>query len=171
MGKLVRWISISLVVAWAPAGCAWFPNRAQSTPIASPPDTPTVTSVATRTSVPSPTVTLAPTPAEPDDAVLLTWQREGGIAGFCDGLTVRSSGKALVTSCRGETAQERRLSEAEVAQVSAWAQKLKPFDHLQSDDAVTDGMVIRLSFLGQGRQDISEADLRAMLDFTATAHR
>ncbi len=36
------------------------------------------------------------------DTWVLRYQREGGIAGFCDEVTIYASGMATVTSCRSE---------------------------------------------------------------------
>lgn len=81
------------------------------------------------------------------------WQREGGIAGFCDGLTVYVTGEMHATACEGEeytTIGRRILNESEMAQVYAWIDEYAPFDMETSDPATADGMTIHLVFSGAG---------------------
>jgi len=157
MQRLVRWVLFSFLLAMALAGCG--------PPMAMP--TPTALLTATRALQP----TATPTAVDPAQVEVLTWQREGGIAGFCDSVTVFADGGVRVTSCREQAPKIERLSDAEADRVRGWVDRLAPFEHVQSDDAVADGMTVRLIFAGQGTQAATEADLQAMLDFAAALAR
>lgn len=95
--------------------------------------------------------------------VVYTWHREGGIAGFCDDVTVYADGRAEVASCAGDgKASETELTAAQQEQVSGWASSLASFDKEQSDAATADAMTIRIDFTGQGTGQPTDADIQAM---------
>lgn len=167
MPRFVRSILVSLVVALALAGCALPTSSAVPTPTAPLEATPASEPTATQTPVPTSVIEPTLTPVDPGEVEVLTWQREGGLAGFCDSVTVFADGKILLTSCRGEQVNQDTLSGAEINQVLAWVERLEPFEHVQSDGAVADGMTVRLTFAGEGAQAATEADVQAMLDFVA----
>ncbi len=80
------------------------------------------------------------------------WRREGGIAGFCDVVTVRDD-IAAVSSCRTEPAvivSETPLTAEQSRRLSVWVGSLRAFQRVQSDGAVADGMTITLTFVGLG---------------------
>jgi hypothetical protein len=103
--------------------------------------------------------------SDPDAVVVLEWQREGGIAGFCDTLQVSAGGFAVGQSCKSDTRVGLFfLSPEELEQVYAWRENLMPVELEQKDDAVADAMTIRLSFSGNGLQTASEQEQQTMLD-------
>jgi hypothetical protein len=103
--------------------------------------------------------------SDPDAVVVLEWQREGGIAGFCDTLQVSAGGFAVGHSCKSDTRVGLFfLSPEELEQVYAWRENLMPVELEQKDDAVADAMTIRLSFSGNGLQTASEQEQQTMLD-------
>jgi hypothetical protein len=157
MQRFVRWILFSVLLALALAGCG--PSADEPTRIVSP--------TASRALQPTAT-TMTVDPAQVE---VLTWQREGGIVGFCDSVTVFADGGVRVTSCREQAEKTGRLSGADADRVQAWVDRLAPFEHVQSDDAVADSMTVRLTFAGQGTQEATEADVQAMLDFAAALAR
>jgi len=170
MQSFVRWILFSLLLALAPAGCG--PLTAVPTRLMPPTASRALEPAETPTPVPTATpVASTPTAVDSAQVAVLTWQREGGIAGFCDSVTVFADGEVRVTSCREQAVEIRRLSGADADRVRAWVDRLAPFEHVQSDDAVADSMTVRLTFAGQGTQAATEADLRAMLDFAAALTR
>jgi hypothetical protein len=103
--------------------------------------------------------------------VLMKWKREGGIAGFCDYVTVYLSGEVHRSSCKsGENVEElvsNILSEAEIARLDAWVQEYGTVNIDASDPkGVSDRMVVTLEFMGLGNQEtISSADERELLEF------
>jgi hypothetical protein len=99
-------------------------------------------------------------------SVILTWFREGGIAGFCDTVTVYEDGQVEISGCRGNQPRElKSLSAEKKAQLQAWMQTFAPFEFEQRDEAVADGMRVRLVFAGAGGQAIPEAERQAVLDW------
>jgi hypothetical protein len=102
--------------------------------------------------------------------VVLTWRREGGIAGFCDGLIVYQTGEALATSCKGIAPGgqvEGQLAGERLQQLADWIGKFESFDVVQKDDATADAMVVQVVFYGQGTTKATEADVQAIREFAA----
>ncbi len=104
----------------------------------------------------------------------LAWHREGGIAGFCDDLTVYVTGQANATSCKGNTPQDLgagRLTAAELEQLFGWLDRLQSFEEAQSDDAVADSMTVRLLFNGTGTETASEDEQAEINAFAAELYQ
>ncbi|MCA9956758.1 MAG: hypothetical protein KC434_18640, partial [Anaerolineales bacterium] len=98
--------------------------------------------------------------------LVLSWHREGGIAGFCDDLTIYTNGRAEATSCKGTTTQIG-LNDAQLNQLYAWLDTFRPFDANQSDPAgAADAMQISLRFNGRGSEDAKDAE-QTILTFAA----
>lgn len=90
--------------------------------------------------------------------VLLTWKREGGIAGFCDFMTIYLSGEVHGNSCKGGQYVEQRLidviSKEEIAKLDEWVKSYGSVSIDASDPkGVSDRMVVTLTFTGLGSQD------------------
>ena len=104
-------------------------------------------------------------------SILMKWKREGGIAGFCDFLTVFLSGEVHRSSCKNDEYAEERLSnvlsEAEIAKLDAWVQEFGTVTIDASDPkGVSDRMVVTLEFVGLGSQEtISAANQKELLEF------
>jgi hypothetical protein len=100
----------------------------------------------------------------------IAWHREGGVAGFCDDLTVDMAGAAQATSCKDNNAQElgrARLDVSQLTQLYQWSDTLESFDLVQTEPAATDQMTVRLSFVGQGTHQATSSDQKAIADFAA----
>jgi hypothetical protein len=85
--------------------------------------------------------------------VVLSWHREGGIAGFCDDLIIYSSGWAQPNTCKVGQAQvldNYRLTPAELKELYAWIDQLDYFEYQQKDAAAADSMEVRVVFSGAG---------------------
>lgn len=99
------------------------------------------------------------------------WHREGGIAGFCDDLTVYVTGQVYASSCKGNTPMnlgQTRLDADQLEQLYTWIDTLDSFELEQTDPAVNDAMTIRFVFSGAGDEQAGEAEQQAILDFAAT---
>ncbi len=99
--------------------------------------------------------------------LVFAWHREGGIAGFCDDVTVYVSGDAYVTSCQGDEPQDLgrlRLSPNQLQVIYDWVDTLQPFEVEQSDPATADAMTTRIVFSGAGNTAADEATYRAISD-------
>ena len=103
--------------------------------------------------------------------VLMRWKREGGIAGFCDYITVYLSGEVHKSSCKGGEPGEERLSdllsEEEIAKLDEWVMDYGTISIDASDPkGVSDRMVVALEFIGLGSMDaLSSTDENALLEF------
>lgn len=109
--------------------------------------------------------------------VLITWTREGGIAGFCDHLTVYLSGEVQKTSCKGDEAIVESLagvlSEAEISTLNEWAESYGNVSIDASDPkGVADRMVVTLEFTGLGtQQTVSGANEQDLLEFAQSLYQ
>lgn len=101
----------------------------------------------------------------------MTWKREGGIAGFCDSMTVYLSGEVHASSCKGGQYVEERLidilSEDEMAK---FEERLTKYGnvHIDASDpkGVSDRMVVTLTLMGTGsQQTLSASDKQELLNF------
>jgi hypothetical protein len=110
--------------------------------------------------------------------VLMTWRREGGIAGFCDVMTVYLSGEVQVSACDGSRSPvEVRLAEVQtgqqINQLEQWTQEYGTvFIEMADPESVSDRMVITLEFFGLGgQQSLAAGDEQQMLDFAQSLHQ
>jgi uncharacterized lipoprotein YmbA len=98
----------------------------------------------------------------------LTWTREGGIAGFCDHMTVFLSGEVYGNQCRSEPDGAMRtfaelLSAKEQQQFFAWFKKFGQVDLDASDPVgVSDRMEVTLSLNGSGKAMPGKPDQQAL---------
>lgn len=102
--------------------------------------------------------------------LLLAWHREGGIAGFCDDLTVYVTGDVYAASCPGQEPEDlghMRLDADQLAQIYAWMDQFESFEYEETDPATADAMTIRLVFTGLGTTEPGPAEQRAMLEFAS----
>jgi hypothetical protein len=93
------------------------------------------------------------------------WKREGGIAGFCDVVTVPFGGTATVADCGSDPPairSEVELTAEQAQQVSNWVDRLESFNYDHKDPATADAMTITLIFEGDGDDEATEEDIAAM---------
>jgi len=98
----------------------------------------------------------------------LTWKREGGIAGFCDSLTVFLSGEIYGNQCKTDDGRMETfaslLSASEQKQFTTWITKYGQVDLDASDPkGVADGMTVLLTLYGSGDSQLSKDDKAALL--------
>lgn len=105
----------------------------------------------------------------------LTWQREGGIAGFCDRLVLFRSGEVYGYPCASEGQMgtvAALLSPREREQFGGW---VRQFGRVQIDASdpkgVADRMVVLLNFEGVGSiESGSAAEEEELLQFAASLY-
>lgn len=108
--------------------------------------------------------------------LLMTWKREGGIAGFCDSMTVYLSGEVHVYSCKQGQYVEQRLSDVlsqeEMAQLDQWVQSYGNVNIDASDPkGVSDRMVVVLTFAGLGSdQTVTSSEQKELVNFAQQLH-
>lgn len=113
------------------------------------------------------TVLIPATPA-------LTWERVGGIAGFCDNITVYLSGEMRASNCNTAKATENRLSDVlsteEIAMLNEWISTYGEVEIDASDPkGVSDRMTVNLKLFGTGSEQISSTEVeQALLQFAQT---
>ncbi|HEY5729541.1 MAG TPA: hypothetical protein VIS72_05785 [Anaerolineales bacterium] len=88
--------------------------------------------------------------------ITLTWKREGGIAGFCDSLTVFLSGEIYGNHCKSQPDDTMGtftalLSNEEIEQFNSWFSRYGQVSLDASDPkGVADGMTLVIEFYGSG---------------------
>ncbi|MFO7661611.1 MAG: hypothetical protein R6X18_03350 [Chloroflexota bacterium] len=105
--------------------------------------------------------------SEPESSAMAgyTWQRVGGIAGFCDVVIITADGMGTVQSCHTQPPEIRGeipLTTDQTARLNDWVQRFGSFTHEESDPAVADAMTITIVFTGRGRDQPIEPDFQAM---------
>ena len=109
--------------------------------------------------------------------VAFTWKREGGIAGFCDYMTVYLSGEVHGGSCKpGQYVEERLidvLSKEEIAKLDKWVKNYGNINIDASDSkGVSDRMVVVLTLIGTGgQQALSVSNEQELLNFAQELHQ
>jgi hypothetical protein len=107
----------------------------------------------------------------------MTWKREGGIAGFCDDMTVYLSGEVHASSCNQDQYVEGQLidilSEDEITKFDEWLSKYGNVNIDASDPkGVADRMVVTLTFIGTGsQQTLSRSTEQVLLTFAQELHQ
>jgi hypothetical protein len=116
----------------------------------------------------------APVPTDNDTPItfpantpILTWHREGGIAGFCDDVTVFANGAYTVASCKDTSAQTGQLTAAQLLQLTRLVNKDQSFENENNDPAVADRMSIKITFKGIGPLEASGEDMATINNFAA----
>jgi hypothetical protein len=96
-------------------------------------------------------------------SLVLTWERMGGIAGFCDSVAIFRSGEVEGQDCKVERALAGRLTAQERAQLEAW---LAEYGSVVVDNSVTpvpaDFMLLKLTLYGTGSAQPGEAEQQAL---------
>ena len=104
------------------------------------------------------------------EGLVLGWHREGGIAGFCDDLSIYASGVVNATSCKSGTATDLGqswLTSDQLNQVYQWLDKFGRFEYTSNDQATADAMTIDLIFNGQGNTLAPKNDQQTIETFAS----
>ncbi len=119
--------------------------------------------------VPVPFGGAVPTPF-PGNTPVLVWHREGGIAGFCDDLTVTADGSYSVARCMAQSASERtgRLDEEQLRQLNDWVSTFQSFETSEGEhDTFPDAMIVKFTFSGAGTAQAGPADIIEINNFAS----
>jgi hypothetical protein len=106
----------------------------------------------------------------------LNWKREGGIAGFCDDLTVFRSGEIYTQQCKTGDGKmgtfANSLSAQEQKQFSDWMTQFGEANLDASDPAgVADRMVVTLNLFGAGSKQPTKAEQQALFEFAQNLYQ
>jgi len=103
--------------------------------------------------------------------VALTWSRSGGIAGFCDTLTIYLSGEVQGSNCKSDKIVENSASELlsaqEIATMNEWISKYGEINIDTSDPkGAADAMTVKSTLYGTGKQQsMVQVSQQLMLTF------
>lgn len=108
-------------------------------------------------------------------SLALSWQREGGIAGFCDRLVVFRSGEVYGYQCASEGRMgtfASLLGPLERERFAGWVRRFGSVRIDASDPkGVADRMLVMLSFEGVGSgETVSASDEQALLRFAGSLY-
>jgi hypothetical protein len=106
-----------------------------------------------------------------DSMVVLTWTRDGGLAGFCDELTVTASGDAAASSCTAPGTKRRKLSDAELARLNEWRAQFGPVTATSRDAATADAMTMNMTLSGNGPKQPSDAERLELFGWAQRVHQ
>ncbi len=107
----------------------------------------------------------------------MVWKREGGIAGFCDTMTVFRSGEVYTTQCKPQ-AEGRMgtfanlLSSDQQKQFMDWMAQLGE-EKLDASDpkGVADRMVVTLDLFGTGNKQITKSNQQELFEFAQNLYQ
>jgi hypothetical protein len=102
--------------------------------------------------------------------LVFTWDREGGIAGFCDHLEVYAYGEAYASTCtpaEDATYEPVLLNDSQLRQIYTWLDNYKDFEFEHTDPATADAMIIRIFFSGTGDMEAGEVETMAIQELAA----
>jgi hypothetical protein len=116
----------------------------------------------------SPTITVDA--SEPADA-LLSWRREGGIAGFCDRLFIDRDNRAIFGAC-GQSLQMGELTADELTRLIAFRVRYGTVEILAQDNpGGPDNLRLTLRLDGTGNRAASEADQATMMSWAQSVYQ
>lgn len=107
----------------------------------------------------------------------LVWKREGGIAGFCDMLTVFRSGEVYTSNCKSQAdgmmgTFATLLSAQEQRQFNEWMSKFGEAELDASDPAgVADRMIVTLKVVGAGDRATTIAEQQELFKFAENLYK
>lgn len=108
--------------------------------------------------------------ASATDGLAFIWHREGGIAGFCDDLSVYMTGIAYGSDCSGNlilSLGSRRLTGDELAELYTWVDALASFQETKKDPATADAMTVGLLLTGRGERAATDEEKAAMSQYAS----
>jgi hypothetical protein len=100
--------------------------------------------------------------------LVIGWHREGGLAGFCDDLSVYVTGAVSASSCKNGQADDLGqtwLDTQQLTQLYQWLDSLGRFEYAPKTDATADAMTTTLIFTGRGSSPATENDQQAIETF------
>lgn len=103
----------------------------------------------------------------------LNWQRQGGVAGFCDQLTVYRYGIASANTCGPAPGEPDRywLTPVQLAQLYDWLDAYAPLQIEQTDPGTADAMIITLMLNGTGDAQADAEQQQELLDWASTVYQ
>jgi hypothetical protein len=101
----------------------------------------------------------------------LIWKREGGIAGFCDSLTIFRSGEVIANNCSSQGQIRMRtfadlLTSSQKQEFNSWLSEFGKVELDVSDpEGVADRMIVTVELFGLGSKTPTESEQQDMINF------
>jgi hypothetical protein len=108
---------------------------------------------------------------EPGSNIVLSWSRQGGLAGFCDQLSVTVAGDAAASSCTAREVKKRKLSSDELTKLNEWRAAFGSVTATSKDEATADAMSMTLTLSGTGQGQPSERQRQELLDWAQRVYQ
>jgi hypothetical protein len=96
---------------------------------------------------------------------VLSWNRDGGFAGFCDELKVSAAGDVTASSCRTPGSRTRKLPSGELTRLNDWRRTFGNVSIASGDTGSADGLTLKLTLAGRGRDEPSAAQRQELLEW------
>jgi hypothetical protein len=96
---------------------------------------------------------------------VLTWERTGGLAGFCDIVAVNAGGEVVVSDCRaGDDRILARswLDRRQLTEVFGWLDELESFESTQTESAKAGALSISITLRANGWKKVDPEVLAAI---------
>jgi hypothetical protein len=103
------------------------------------------------------------------NGLVIGWHREGGLAGFCDDLSVYATGAVSASSCKNGQAKDLGqtwLDNEQLSQLYKWIDSMGRFESTLKTGTAVDALTITLDFSGQGNAFANESDQQSIQTFT-----
>lgn len=110
-------------------------------------------------------------------SLAMVWKREGGIAGFCDTMTVFRSGEVYANQCKPQLEGRmgtfaNLLSSDQQNQFMDWMAQFGEANLDASDPkGVADRMMVTLDIFGTGNKQITKSDQQALFEFAQNLYQ
>jgi hypothetical protein len=103
----------------------------------------------------------------PATDVVLSWRREGGIAGFCDELKVSTTGEFTATLCLANPERRKtgKLSKEDLVKLDRWREAFGTTVINTRDAAIADAMTLTLTMKGTGSAKANDAERQELLNW------
>jgi hypothetical protein len=102
---------------------------------------------------------------------VLFWTMSGGIAGFCEELSVWPDGKVQASTCKfGGRNKAGKLSKEGAERLRRWIDSFGAISIGGRDPGVTDSLALTLKLRGRGKARPSESEKQQMLEWAQQVH-
>ena len=102
------------------------------------------------------------------DGLVIAWRRTGGLAGFCDELSVYATGSASVSNCKNGQSKgvgQAWLTAEQLTQLYQWLDGMSKFQYSTSSQATADQLTLQLTFTGSGSSTAAQGDMQTVETF------
>ena len=104
--------------------------------------------------------------SDPDiPTTVLTWERVGGLAGFCDIVAIHAGGEVVVSDCRAGADRiltRSWLNRRQLIEVFGWMDELESFESTQTEPATADALRISITLQANGWKKVDPEVLAAI---------